>query len=304
MGIKPLTDDLVRAAQNGFKSLYLKDYKAASESPWRALFTTYSDAGEIEIYTALGAVAQLKAWTGSREFTTRSADGVQVISKEYDVAYAVDMMDAQRDKLGRHAGWFQAAGKRAATYMFPLVAAVLANGTNLAYSRCWDGKPLFSITHGKRKGTSQSNIITGAGADTLANVQLDIAKANAAGRTFQDDQGEYIEGIAYNTVIYPAANYTLGKILDIIKQKRQALDQPDQSQYVDTIIPSPRITGNTYYLAAGGGLERPFGWQEEMAPTLEQSSDFGTRKMLSAIHASGQAFASDWRTIIQISNAG
>lgn len=303
MAIKALTDELVRAAQNGLKSLYLKQFKLATDNPWERLFTRYTDAGESELYTALGAVAQLRPWTGSREYTTRRADGLRVVSEEYDVAYAVNMMDAQRDKLGRHANWFQAAGQKAARYMIPLVQTVLANATDLSYARCWDGKSLISATHGKGKGANQSNIIDGNGADTLAHVQTDIEQAVARGATWKDDQGDYLDAINYNIAIYPATNSTLGKILRTIAQGKQATDQPDQSEFLDLVIPCPRLTGNTWYYAAGGGIERPFGWQEEMAPTLEQSENFQTRQMMSAIHASGQAFSADFMTLLQISNA-
>lgn len=301
--LKALTVDLMTAAERGLKQLYLKSYKAASENVWAPLFTTYSDADETENYGALGAVAQLRPWTGSREFTTRRVDGLSVKSEEYDVAFAVPMMDIQRDKLGRYASWPQAAGQRAATYMIPLIRSILTNGTSATLAKCWDGKSLFNASHGKGKGTGQSNIISGSGADTLDKVQTDIEKCVSAGTAFKDDQGLYIEPIVYNTVIYPATNYALGKTLRTIAGDRQGDGKPDQSGLIKSIIPCPDITGNTWYFAAGGGPERPFGWQEELAPTPETASDFDTREVKFAVHASGAAFPADWTTILQVDNS-
>lgn len=300
--LQTLTVDLMAAAERGLKQLYLKSYKAASENVWAPLFTTFGDADEWENYGAVGAVAQLRPWTGAREFTTRRADGLAVQSQEYDVAFAVPMMDIQRDKLGRYATWPQAAGARAATYMIPLIRTILANGTSATIAKCWDGKALFSAAHGKGKGTGQSNIVEGEGADTLDHVQTEIEKCVSAGAAFKDDQGLYIEPIAYNTVIYPATNYALGKILRTIAGDRQGDGNPNQSGLIKSIIASPDITGSTWYFAAGGGAERPFGWQEELPPTPETASDFDTREVKFAVHASGAAFPNDWTTILKVDN--
>lgn len=301
--IKTLTPELIAASTRGFKALYLKAFAARAETALGRLVQRFDGAGQYENYTALGAVAGMREWTGSRQFTERREDGLVVPSVEFDLAYAVPLMDLQRDQTGRHTSWFQRAGERAASYLYPRVRRVLANGTDASIAKCWDGKPLFSTIHGVGKGKNQSNIITGAGADTLAHVQTDLGKAVSAGAMFKDDQGYYVEPIEYDTVIYPAANDTLGTIFDIIAQGRIALDQPDRSARVKNVIPMPELSGNTWYLAAGGGSEKPFGIQEEMAPTLEQEVDFETRKQMWGVHASGEAFALDWMTILQVANS-
>lgn len=303
MALKDLTPELLAASARGNRVIYTKAMEQVNESPWGRLIQRFPNAGEFENYMALGAVAAMSAWTGARKFTTRRQDGLVVQSGEFDLAYAVPMIDIQRDNTGRHTSWFTAAGERAANYLFPRVRRILANGTSTSIARCWDDKPLFSATHGKGKGTSQSNIITGAGADTLAHVQTDLGKCIAAGAQWKDDQGEYLEPVQYNTIIYPAANYTLANIFDTIAQGRPALDAPDQSRLVQAVIPCAEITGNTWYIAAGGGTARPFGVQEEMAPALETDNDFDTREQKYAVHASGEALALDWMTILQVSNS-
>lgn len=300
---KVLTPELLAQAQRGLRALYLKQFEAATESPWESLFTRYTDAGHAENYTMLGAVSQLREWTGGREFETRRIDGLTVITREYDTAYDVPMIDVQREQLGKHSTWISAAAKRAATFMVPLVRELLANGTSAAKARCWDGKPLFSTSHGVGKGTGQSNIITGSGIATVEAVGADIEQAISAGSTFRDDKGLYIQQVEYNTAIYPAGNAALGGLLRTMIQDRVELGSASYSGLLKSVIACPELTGNTWYLAAGGGTERPFGWQEELPPTPEQSEDFDTRSLKFAVHASGAAFCSDWTCIVQIANS-
>lgn len=297
-----LTPELLAATMRGLQKLFLKYYEAADIGAWAQLFnrTTSNSAGET--YPLLGAAPMLAPFTGTRQYSGLRTDGFYVLNEAFDAGIQVARADIERDSLGKYDGAVQEMAQNAKAYVVELLAAILANGTSTTLAKCWDGKSLFSTTHGKDKGAGQSNIITGSGVDTVDHVQTDIAQGLARMGTFKNDKGVYTRGITPNIAIYPAANYGLGKILDTIRANRTAEGTPNQSMIIQEVMPVPDITGDDWFLAAGGGGLRPFGYQVEKDATPETTYDHDTLTVKMSVELRAAGYCADWRRIVKVDN--
>ncbi len=302
MAIKPLTPELLAASLRGIQRKYLQLYEAAPASPYASLFETTPSNSAGETYPARGATPAMSKFTGTVPYSGVRIDGFYVTNDPYVAGIQIAQADIERDRLGIYTSLIQEMAEKAKAYPGILVAGLMALTTSASYV-CWDNKPLISTTHGKDKGASQSNKITGSGADTTAHVLTDISQAIAAGVGWKDDKGDYLPPVSWNTAIYPAANYTLGQILDAIRQNRLALGTEDRSDVITTVIAEPRITGNTWYLASGGGGRRPLGFQLEKDATPVTTYDQDTLSIKLSVELRGNPYMGDWTKIVQVYNA-
>lgn len=303
MATKAMTPELIAAAQRGLQRLFMTLWQAAEVGPWAQLFTQVGSDGAGENYPAIGAAPMMAPFKGTRQYSGLRTDGFYVVNEEFDAGVAIPRAEIERDKLDRYTGVVQEMVTSARTYVVGLLSAILANGTSATLAKCWDGKPLFSSSHGKDEGAGMSNIVTGSGVDTVDHVQTDVAKVLATMLTFKNDKGAYVRGITPNVALYPASNYGLGKILDTIRTNRTDLGTADQSAIIREVIPVPELTGNDWYLAAGGGGIRPFGYQVEKDATPETSYDHDTKMVKMSVELRAAGFCADWMRIVQVDNA-
>jgi len=302
MATRTLTPDLLAATQRGMQRLFTSLWEAVDIGPWGQLYSTLPPGSAGENYPAIGAAPQVSAFTGERKYTGLRTDGFYVLNEDYDAGLEVPEADIERDSLGKYTGAMQEMVEAAKVYPQTLMASILANGTSTTLAKCWDGAALFSASHGKDDGASQSNIISGSGVDTLAHVQTDIAQGVSAMARWKNDKGVYRRAVLPNVAFYPAENYGLGLFLDTIKSSRTDLGSADQSAVVAAVIAVPELTGNDWYLAAGGGGLRPFGYQEEIAPRLRQNYEFNRKVLQMSVDMRGAAFCAHWTHIVMINN--
>lgn len=303
MATRELTPELRAAVMRGLQRQFTQMWEAVDIGPWGQLYNTTTSNSAGENYPALGSAPQVSPFTGQRKYTGLRTDGFYVVNEKFDGGFEVPEEDIERDNLGHYTSAMQEMVEAAKVYPQALMAAILANGTSTTVAKCWDGAALFSASHGKDDGASQSNIVSGSGVDTLAHVQTDIAQAVSKMATWKNDKGVYRRAIKPNVALYPAANYALGLFLDTIKSSRTDLGSADQSALVSEVIAVPELSGNDWYLAAGGGGLRPFGWQEEVAPRLRQDYDFDGEKLKVSVDMRGAAYCGHWTHIVQIDNS-
>jgi phage major head subunit gpT-like protein len=301
---RELTPELLDSVARGLKKTFFKLYEGVEIGAWEKLFSRETSNGAGENYPVLGATPMIAPFQGSRQYSGLRTDGFYVVNEEFDAGLAVARAEIERDNLGKYSGVIQQMAMDAKTHVVSLLAAVLANGTNANLAKCWDGKPLFHAQHGKDGGKNQSNIVSGSGVDTLAHVQTDIEQSLAKMATWKTDKGGYVRGIVPNVALYPAANYGLGLLLKTIAAGRTDLGTADQSGMLQDVIAVPELSGNSWYLANGGGGLRPFGYQVEKDATPETEVDFDTKTVKMAVELRCAVFCADWMRIVQVSNAG
>lgn len=303
MATKTLTPALLAAIQRGIQNHFKQLYQSAEIGDWEKLFTRVPSDGAAENYPVMGAVPQMAPFEGTRVYEGVRTDGFFVSNIDYDSAISIPKADIERDKLGRYDALIARMAMKAKTYVVELIAAILANATSTTLAKCWDGAALASASHGKDKGKSQSNIVTGSGADTIAHVQTDLSQVMAAMRQWKDDKGTYVRGVSPSIVVYPAGNYTLGEIFETIAGGLQELGTPNRSRLVQSVIAEPTLSGNSWYAFSSGPGMTAFGFQEEKPPTGESVYDFDAKALKFAVDMRGAAFCLDWMQIVKVNNS-
>lgn len=255
--------------ERGLRSLFQKTLSDFKPNPILEEFVmpVPSDKEE-EKYAHLGNVGNLEHMKDSLTFQGVKDYSYTLKNRTYAKGIEVKEEEIEDDQVG---GAFQCTRDitiRAAEYPQKLLMDAIIAGTTDA---CYDGVAFFATTHAE-SGSNQSNLLTGNGGDTAANIITDYKLAEAALLGFTDDQGEPIHPTDIDVNLIILAPTTLKGLFREILKSTQISGSSNTLYDAARLITSPRLDANStvdWYLASVGGVVKPFIRQDRRSPRFD-----------------------------------
>lgn len=275
-----VTADFLAGVMTNFRATFQAAFDAANNlAPWRDLAMKVDSNTNTETHAWLGTPPQMVDTT-KRDLEMKGLEtfNYSLENLTYKAAIEVQRATFEDDKLNLIRPRLEQLGQEAARHPGQLVMqALVTNG--LAF----DGVAFIADT--RTIGISSNidnNMASGGSGTTLAGFQADLASARALLRSFQDDQGRPmnnvgnvimvppgLEQLAYMAlnIAFPAASPNVGPAIPATADG--VLRANGYSIYVN-----PYLTDtNDWYLMAVDAANKPFIYQERVAPTLENVLD-------------------------------
>lgn len=271
-----VTADFLAGVMTNFRATFQSAFDAASNAAsWRDLATKIDSNTNIETHAWLGTPpAMVDTTRRDLEMKGLETFNYTLENLTYKAAIEVQRATFEDDKLNLIRPRLEQLGLEAARHPGQLIMQLpVTNG--LAF----DGVAWIADTRVVGIGANiDNNMASGGSGTTLAGFQADLATARALLRNFQDDQGRPQNNIG-NAIMVPPA-------LEQLAYQALSISFPAASPNVGPAIPAtadgvirtngysvyvnPFLTDvNDWYLMAVDGANKPFIYQERVAPTLE-----------------------------------
>lgn len=260
--------------EKGLNNLFAKNmarmFEAMENSP--GIMRTALGArstGAYEKYGWLGALPSVKEWIGELTFKDLQDYDYTIRNKKWYVAQDIDQDVIDDDQVSVLNLIPELLVSRLAAHPEKLILELITGGaSNLAY----DGIAFFSNASGVR---TIDNLGAGTGI-TLAQIEADLAAAEAAMAAFVDDQGEVLN-IKPDLIVCPVALKNTISRLVYSQDDPTATASGTYNPYVGryTVIGDARLDAddaNNWYLFDTKEVLKPFVWQirEDAAPKMEK----------------------------------
>lgn len=139
-----------------------------------------------EDYGWLGQAPSMSEWIDERKLKSMNEFDYEIENKDYEATISVDRNALNDDQLGNVKTRIDDLARKAKIHPRKLFMEAIAQGE---VELCYDGQPFFSASHVEGDSGVQSNLLTGTGT-TLAQLEADVDRAEAAMLSFKDDTGE------------------------------------------------------------------------------------------------------------------
>jgi len=150
----------IQILETGLKAAFNKGLQITTEGRQvERLATVITSTSRKEFYPFLGAIPQMREWTGDRQIKTIRGDKYELANRDFEMTLSLDRKDIEDDNLGMLPYDAEMFGMETNDHRFRLVVEALQANT-----ACYDGFSFFSDAHVSDKESAQSNISTG-GAD-------------------------------------------------------------------------------------------------------------------------------------------
>lgn len=252
---------------------------------------------DIEYYLHWKSVPTMKRWIRGTTLSQKPFEGVQFSATNYEWARGIpwhfaDEQDDQTKSLPQHVrGLANRAGELDDRVFIQIMTggtdAELLDGNNLPTAP--DGQNLFSTTNDgstARFGVTNGNALTGTGTSE-AQIRTDYHTAMAQFEQFQDTEGEPLfstsEIMEGAVIMYPAGATLRERFAAVFQRElthsvisstgagvsNEILAHGDKIK----LVPTPRLTGNTWYIGLRGAAVKALFSQDRLAP-FDFETDF------------------------------
>ena len=296
-----------KTLERGLKALFIKEFANAEVASDILPFVmeTSSDGAD-EDYGWLGQSPSMNEWVDERRLKALNSFQYALKNKDYEATLSVDRNALEDDRLGAVQVRIADLAKKAkSSHPRKLFFEALVAGTA---GLCYDGQPMFSVSHAEGGSGTQSNLLSGSGV-TAAQLSTDIETAIAALKNYKDDIGEpYNEGEIQIGIVCPPALEAKFKAINTADYITQGVSNTLKGT-IKTIVSSGRLTdANDWYLADVTPGLKPFVRQIRQAPifsALEGKSDNGfmRKKYLYGVDSREVFGYGLWQKMVKFTNA-
>lgn len=243
---------------------------------------------DIEYYLHWTSVRTMRRWIRGTTISSQVFRGVQFSATNYEWAGSVPwhFADEQDDQTKSLPEAVRSLAKRAAQVDERVFVQIMTGGTDAELLETLptapDGQNLFSTTNdgtAARFGITNGNALTGTGTSE-AQIRTDYHTAYSQFERYQDTEGEPLfsnSELMDGVVIFYPAGATLRERFAAVFQREvthsvisstgagvsnEILAAGDKVK----LVPTPRLTGNTWYIGLLGSETKALFSQDRMAP--------------------------------------
>jgi phage major head subunit gpT-like protein len=172
--------------QKSFNAIF-NEALAAYPPDWPSFAMRVNSTGGSEDYELIGDTPEMREWLGDKFIKELLGFHQVVVNKDWEATIRVLRKNIEDDQLGMYNPKIQQLAMEANIKQDSEVSSLRAAGTA---TLCFDGKNFYAANHQTGKSGVQSNLLAGAGADTLAHITTDFKAARTAFRKFKTDTGK------------------------------------------------------------------------------------------------------------------
>lgn len=163
--------------------------------------TTLPSAARLNTYGWMNNLPAMREWVGERVVNNIAEVNYTLFNKDFELTYGVKRNDLEDDQntLGIYNMVFEDLGKQAKKHPDQLLAAMLANGQNLA---CFDGQPFFSTSHQVNVYDASLSTYTNYSSSGMALTRPNYVSVRATMMAYKNAGGTRM-GIRPNVLLVP-----------------------------------------------------------------------------------------------------
>lgn len=279
-----VTSDYLSGVLTNFRAIFNTEFEAASSvEGWSAISTKITSSDETETYTWFGQVAKMENVThGPATKNGLNRYNFSITNEEFQSLQEVERAAFERDKLNLIAPRIGNMGVEAARYPGELIFQLPEDNPT-----AFDGTAFFANTRTIGASANIDNIVAQTGV-TVAAFITDLDTAQGTMALFQDDRGRPMRKQGNVIMCHPTMRGAIWQALNRVAGDGVLSPVPPASNggvftasgY--TVIPNPYLTdaGDWYLFHVGAGVDRPFIYQEEVAPRLDGDTDPNSRAVI------------------------
>lgn len=243
------------------------DAGAESSTPfYPEIATTVRSNGSDEQYGGLGSVPGMREWLGDRQFHTLRGAEFTIQNRHFESSVQIEKTDIEDARLLKYSPVLEELGAEAMHHPDELMFELLINGES---QTCWDGQFFFDTDHAWGDSGTQSNDLTSAAATgttpTADEFRTAFHAARAAMMGFKRDNGKYY----HRPTIRPQGDL----LLLVPSTHEEVATKAFAQQYLSsgesnfvlespTVVATPYLSADKFYLLKTGGRLKPFIFQE------------------------------------------
>ena len=302
---------------------YNREYQLFEPKFSELMFEYESGPVESVDFPFFGFLQNMEEFTGTRDHQT-FPDGFKftVTNKEWDMAVDIKMKDMDRAAqinslkgLNPYKQRISEMPKMAKDHPVELSFDMLEAGDGNSFGTTFDGQNLFDTTHDySTVAGTQSNIVTGTGATTVALLIADLITAKTRMNAFNYDQGgtgnakkrKLNKGMDKLLVVCPDELW--GLFEQVRTQEKLATGEDNPVKGTFDLVSRPFTDVNDWYLVnLTSTTFRPFLYQVEKPTELDMptASDESVRELKVATYGAYGRYNiayGAWWTAIQVTN--